>query len=171
MKEVCDEYGALLIYDEIMCGSGRTGKMHAWQQYGVVPDIEVMGKALGAGLQPIAAMLCNKRVVDAISAGLGYFAHGHTYENHAIVCAVGNEVLSIIRGLLANIEAQGRLLGLLLREGLEEHPNVGDIRGMGLFWGVSHEIRSVFTGLTCVVDSTSTGQGHKNSLRKQPSDT
>jgi len=78
MKEVCDEYGALLIYDKIMCGAGRTGKMHAWQHNGVVPDIEVMGKALGAGLQPIAATLCNKHVVDAISAGLGYFAHGHT---------------------------------------------------------------------------------------------
>jgi adenosylmethionine-8-amino-7-oxononanoate aminotransferase len=140
MKEVCDEYGALLIYDEIMCGAGRTGTMHAWQQYCVVPDIEVMGKALGAGVQPIAAMLCNQRVVNAISAGSGSFAHGHTYENHAIVCAVGNEVLSIIRGLLPNIEAQGQRLGSLLLEGLREHPNVGDIRGMGLFWGVSHNI-------------------------------
>jgi adenosylmethionine-8-amino-7-oxononanoate aminotransferase len=92
-----------------------------------------MGKALEAGLQPIAAMLYNKRIINAISAGLGYFAHSHTYENHAIVYTVGNEVLSIIRGLLTNIEAQGRLLGLLLRKGLEEHPNIGDIRRIGLF--------------------------------------
>jgi adenosylmethionine-8-amino-7-oxononanoate aminotransferase len=95
--------------------------------------LAAIGKALGAGVQPIAATLCNQRVVNAISAGSGYFAHGHTYENHAIVCAVGNEVLNIIRGLIPNIEAQGQLLGSLLREGLEKHPNVGNIRGMGLF--------------------------------------
>jgi adenosylmethionine-8-amino-7-oxononanoate aminotransferase len=99
----------------------------------MVPDIQVIGKGLGAGVQLIAAILCNQCVVNTISAGLGYFSHSHTYKNHAIVCDISNEVLNIIRGLLANIEAQGRLLGSLLRKGLEEHPNVGDIRRIGLF--------------------------------------
>jgi adenosylmethionine-8-amino-7-oxononanoate aminotransferase len=169
VKEVCSKYGALLVYDEIMCGAGRTGKMHAWQHNGVVPDIKVMGKGLGAGVQPIAAMLCNQRVFDAISAGSG-FSHGHTYENHAAICAAGNAVLDIIQGLLPNIEAQERLLGSLLREVLEGHPNVGDIRGIGMFWGVSHNNSSFCTGLICVADSTSTRQGHENPLRQQPSD-
>jgi adenosylmethionine-8-amino-7-oxononanoate aminotransferase len=148
MKEVCDSFGALLIFDETMCGAGRTGTMHAWQHYGVVPDIEIMGKALGAGVQPIAATLFTQRVLATISAGSGYFVHGHTYENHPIVCAVGNKVLNMIRDLLPNIEAQGRLLGSLLREGLQGHPNVGEIRGVGLFYGVSHSSLLPFDLLT-----------------------
>jgi acetylornithine/succinyldiaminopimelate/putrescine aminotransferase len=170
MKGVCDKYGALFIYDEIMCGTGRTGKMHAWQHDGVVPDIQVMGKGLGAGVQPVAAMLCNRRVADAISASSG-FAHGHTYDNHPVVCAVGNAVLNIIQGLLSNIEAQGRLLGSLLREGLEDHPNVGDIRGKGLLWGVSYHMSQFLTGLTRTIDKTYPEQGHENPLRRQPPDT
>ncbi|KAH7061865.1 pyridoxal phosphate-dependent transferase [Paraphoma chrysanthemicola] len=136
MRDVCDQFGALLIFDEIMCGAGRTGKLHAWQHYGVAPDIQTMGKSLGAGVQPIAAMMCNKRVDEVISAGSGSFVHGHTYEGHPIVCAVGNVVLNTIRRLQPNIEAQGRLLGVLVREGLKEHPNIGDVRGIGLFWAI-----------------------------------
>ena len=71
MREVCDRYGALLILDEVMCGMGRTGTMHAWQQEDVVPDIQTLGKCLGGGYQPIAGVLVGHKVIDAFSAGSG----------------------------------------------------------------------------------------------------
>jgi adenosylmethionine-8-amino-7-oxononanoate aminotransferase len=138
MRNVCDEYGALLVFDEVMCGTGRTGTMHAWQHYGVAPDIQTMGKGLGAGVQPISALLYNQRVVDALQRGSGSFAHGHTYQNHAVICRVGHAVLRIVQGLLENIIRQGQLLNNLLHEELESHPNVGNIRGRGLCRGVGH---------------------------------
>ena len=71
MKTVCDKYGALLILDEIMCGMGRTGTMHAWEQDGVVPDIQTLGKGLGGGYVPIAALLIGHRVIDTLDHGTG----------------------------------------------------------------------------------------------------
>lgn len=72
MKAVCDKYGALLIFDEVMCGMGRSGTLHAWQQEGVVPDIQTIGKALGGGYQPIAGLLANHKVIDGIAKGSSY---------------------------------------------------------------------------------------------------
>jgi adenosylmethionine-8-amino-7-oxononanoate aminotransferase len=66
---VCQKYGALLILDEVMCGMGRTGTLHAWEQIGVVPDIQTIGKALGGGYQPVAGVLANHRVVDTLAKG------------------------------------------------------------------------------------------------------
>jgi adenosylmethionine-8-amino-7-oxononanoate aminotransferase len=71
IKQVCDKYGALLILDEVMCGMGRTGTIHAWEQESVVPDIQTLGKCLGGGYQPIAAVLINRRVVDVLAGGTG----------------------------------------------------------------------------------------------------
>ena len=71
MKAVCDKYGALLILDEVMCGMGRTGTLHAWEQLGVVPDIQTIGKALGGGFAPIAGMLINHRLANVLQAGTG----------------------------------------------------------------------------------------------------
>lgn len=70
-RSVCDKYGALLILDEVMCGMGRTGTLHAWEQEGVVPDIQTMGKCLGGGYQPIAGVLVNHRIIDAFTQGSG----------------------------------------------------------------------------------------------------
>ena len=72
MRKVCDKYGVLLILDEIMCGNGRCGSMHAWQAEGITPDIQTMGKGLGGGYQPIAAVLLNRKVHAALEAGTGY---------------------------------------------------------------------------------------------------
>lgn len=139
MKGVCDKHGALLILDEVMCGMGRTGTLHAWQQEDVVPDIQTIGKGLGGGYAPIAGLLINKRVVDVLDKGTGAFAHGQTYQGHPVVCAAALEVQKIIRDeqLLFNVQAKGELLPMLLRKNLAGHPHVGDIRGRGLFWGVS----------------------------------
>lgn len=139
MKEVCDKYGALLILDEIMCGIGRTGRMHAWQHEGVAPDIQTIGKGIGGGYAPVAGILINKRVVEALNKGTGAFSHGQTYQGHPVGCAAALEVQKVLNdeNLFANVRKQGAILEELLKKSLGDHPHVGDIRGKGLFWGVS----------------------------------
>ncbi|KAH8805467.1 aminotransferase, class III [Xylogone sp. PMI_703] len=138
MKEVCDRHGALIIMDEIMCGMGRSGKLHAWEEEGIVPDIQTIGKGLGGGYQPIAGILMNRRVADALAHGTGVFMHGQTYQGHPVACSAAVEVQRIIKeqSLLENVVNMGNLLGRSLKARLGDHPNVGDIRGRGLFWGV-----------------------------------
>ncbi|KAI1431631.1 exocyst complex protein exo70 [Xylaria sp. CBS 124048] len=138
MKAVCEKYGALFILDEVMCGMGRSGTYHAWEQHDVTPDIQTLGKCLGGGYQPIAAMLASGKVVGAFEKGSGSFVHGHTYQGHPITCAAALEVQRIIgeEKLVENVSNMGRLLSERLRDLLAKHPNVGDIRGTGLFWGI-----------------------------------
>lgn len=141
MKAVCEKYGALMILDEIMCGMGRTGTMHAWQSelVGVVPDIQTIGKGLGGGYAPVAGVLVHSRVVEAVKRGTGGFSHGQTYQGHPIACAAALEVVKIMKEdrLVDNVEAMGALLEKLLKEKVLPLPFVGDVRGKGLFWGVS----------------------------------
>jgi Adenosylmethionine-8-amino-7-oxononanoate aminotransferase len=138
MKVVCERYGALLILDEVMCGMGRSGTLHAWEQEGVVPDIQTMGKGLGGGYAPVSGVLIGKKVVDALDKGTGSFRHGQTYQAHPVSCAAALAVQRIIKeqNLLENVCNMGALLESQLRSRLAVHPNVGDIRGKGLFWGV-----------------------------------
>lgn len=138
MRDVCHKYGALFILDEVMCGSGRTGTLHAWQAEGIVPDIQTMGKGLGGGYQPIAAMLLSQKVVKTIMEGSGQFIHGLTYQAMPIQAAAALEVQRIIReeNLLEMVTRRGTVLGARLKIYLGGHPNVGDIRGGGLFWGI-----------------------------------
>ncbi|KAI0180889.1 aminotransferase, class III [Hypoxylon sp. FL1284] len=138
MKAVCDRHGALLILDEVMCGMGRTGTLHAWEQEGVAPDIQAIGKGLGGGYLPASAILASGKIVRAMQAKGAAFTHGHTYLDHPVVCAAALRVQQIIQrdDLLPNVRAQGRLLEQLLRDRLSDHPIVGDVRGRGLFWGV-----------------------------------
>jgi adenosylmethionine-8-amino-7-oxononanoate aminotransferase len=138
VKEVCDRHGVLLILDEVMCGMGRTGSLHACEQEGVVPDLLAVAKGLGGGYQPIGALLAQERIVEAMSAGSGFFQHGHTYLGHAVACAASLAVQRVIErdGLLARVRERGEQLRSLLHERFGDHPNVGDIRGRGLFWGV-----------------------------------
>jgi len=123
----------------VMCGMGRTGTLHACEQDGpggIRPDIEVIAKGLGAGYQPIGALLVNGRIVEAMRAGSGFFQHGHTYLGHPVACAAGLAVQREIRKLLPQVRSQGAQLKTLLRQRLDAHPNVGDMRGRGLFWGI-----------------------------------
>ncbi len=138
VRAICDRYGALLILDEVMCGMGRTGTMHAWEQEGVAPDLEVVAKGLGGGYQPIGGVLIGRKVVDAIAQGSGSFMHGHTYQAHPVACAAALEVQRIIRGdnLLDNVRAMGLRLESALVERFGNHRHVGDIRGRGLFWAL-----------------------------------
>ncbi len=138
MREVCDRHGALLILDEVMCGMGRTGTMHAWEQEGVTPDIQVIAKGLGGGYQPIGGILIAERVVQALHNGTGGFLHGQTYQAHPVACAAALEVQRIIREehLVDNVAAMGKRLETALIERFGNHRHVGDIRGRGLFWAL-----------------------------------
>ena len=138
VREVCDRHGVLLILDEVMCGMGRTGTLHACEQDGVVPDLMTIAKGLGGGYQPIGAVLAQRRIVDALSRGSGFFQHGHTYLGHAMACAAALAVQRVIErdGLLARVQAGGAHLHGLLRQAFGDHPHVGDIRGRGFFWGI-----------------------------------
>jgi adenosylmethionine-8-amino-7-oxononanoate aminotransferase len=138
VREVCDRHGVLLILDEVMCGMGRTGTLHACEQEDVVPDLLVVAKGLGGGYQPIGAVLAQKKIVEAMSQGSGFFQHGHTYLGHPVACAAALAVQQVIErdGLLASVRESGaRLEGLLLKA-FGPHPHIGDIRGRGLFWGI-----------------------------------
>ncbi len=138
VREVCDRHGVLLILDEVMCGMGRTGTLHACEFEGVSPDLLAIAKGLGGGYQPIGAVLAQGKMVEAMSAGSGFFQHGHTYLGHAAACAAALAVQKVIErdGLLARVQEAGTRLQGLLQSRLGGHPNVGDIRGRGLFWGV-----------------------------------
>ena len=138
IREICDRYGVLLIADEIMCGMGRTGTLFACEQEGITPDMVTVAKGLGAGLQPIGATLVSHRIHETLAEGTGVLRHGHTYLGHPVACAAGIAVLQEIenRELLANVRTMGATFEAALRDRFEQHPNVGNIRGRGLFWGI-----------------------------------
>jgi adenosylmethionine-8-amino-7-oxononanoate aminotransferase len=138
IREICTRYGVLMILDEVMCGSGRTGTFLACEQDDVVPDIATLGKGLGAGYQPIGAVVCTSEVYDAVANGSGALMHGQTYNAHPVGCAAALAVQRVMarEGLLARVrEAGGRLNGLLLAR-FGDHPHVGDIRGRGLLQAI-----------------------------------
>jgi len=138
IREICDRYGILLILDEVMCGMGRCGTLWAFEEEGIAPDLVASAKGLGAGYQPIGAVLVASRVYQAILAGSGFFQHGHTYMGHAAACAGALAVQRRLHedGLLARVKPLGALLERELRAAFGDHPNVGDIRGRGLFRGL-----------------------------------
>ncbi len=138
VREVCDRYGVLLILDEVMCGMGRTGTLHACEQEGVLPDLLAVAKGLGGGYQPIGAVLAQANIVDAMREGSGFFQHGHTYLGHAVACAAALAVQQVIERdqLLVQVRSRGSFLQQLMHSSWGEHPHVGDIRGRGLFWGI-----------------------------------
>jgi adenosylmethionine-8-amino-7-oxononanoate aminotransferase len=138
VRELCTRHGILLILDEVMCGMGRTGTLHACEQEGVVPDLLTIAKGLGGGYQPIGAVLVQQRIAQAFARGSGLFQHGHTYIGHAVACAAALAVQRVIArdGLLQAVRQQGQGLRDRLNAAFAEHPQVGDVRGRGLFFGL-----------------------------------
>ena len=138
VREICDQYGVLLILDEVMCGMGRTGYLYACEHDGISADIITIAKGLGAGYQPIGALLASKKIYEAISKGSGFFQHGHTYLGHPVAAAAANAVIDILTspGMMQRVTTQGNKLKAALEAEFGQHPNVGDIRGRGLFLGV-----------------------------------
>lgn len=138
IRDICDKYGVLLIFDEVMCGMGRTGHLFACDAEGVAPDILCIAKGLGAGYQPIGAMLCSARIFGVIAAGSGFFQHGHTYLGHPVAAAAGLAVLQELleRDLIAQVRVRSATFKRMLRSRFAQHPHIGDLRGRGLFWGL-----------------------------------
>ena len=138
IRDICDRHGVLLILDEVMCGMGRTGHLFACAEDGVVPDMITIAKGLGAGYQPIGALLTSGRIYDAVAQGSGFFQHGHTYMGHAMAAAGAGAVLRAIldRGLLARVRRMGDVLDTSLQARFGQHSHIGDIRGRGLFRGL-----------------------------------
>ncbi len=138
IREICDQHGVLLILDEVMCGMGRTGSLFAVEQEGINPDILVTAKGLGAGYQPVGAMMATKSICDAIEQGSGFFQHGHTYIGHPLACAASLAVQKHIQehNLLSNVLQMGQELHEALEQIFGQHAHIGDIRGRGLFRGL-----------------------------------
>jgi adenosylmethionine-8-amino-7-oxononanoate aminotransferase len=138
IREICNRYGVLLILDEVMCGMGRTGTLHACAQENISPDLMTIAKGLGGGYEPIGAVLLGGHIYESFANGSGFFQHGHTYMGHPMACAAGLAVQETIRrdNLLANVATQGALLRRRLGERFGNHPHVGDIRGRGLFQAI-----------------------------------
>lgn len=144
LRQLCDRHGALLIFDEVMCGMGRTGTMHAWQALGnVAPDIQTIGKGLGAGYQPISAVLVGPNVHERLisTESASPFISGHTYQGHSIGCAAALAAQTLIAktGLMANVTAMGDLLSRMLST---QVPQVREVRGLGLFKAVEFDTNS-----------------------------
>jgi len=138
IREICDRYGVLLILDEVMCGTYRSGPFLACAEEGTAPDIVTLGKGLGGGYQPIGAVMCTAAVHDSFASAGRSFVNGHTYMAHPVACAAALAVQQVIAddGLEANIHAMSRRLRERLESRFGNHPFVGDIRGRGLMMAI-----------------------------------
>ena len=138
IRQICDHYGILLILDEVMCGMGRTGTLFACEQEDIRPDMVVIAKGLGAGYQPIGALMVSGEIYKTIVDGSGFFQHGHTYMGHPTACAASLAVQNVIEdeNLLSNVRTRGEQLMHALKDRFGNHPYIGDIRGRGLFIGL-----------------------------------
>jgi len=136
VREVCDRHGVLLIGDEVMAGFGRTGKWFAVDNYDVVPDIITMAKGINSGYVPLGALSVRKHLADWIENNM--FAGGLTYSGHPLACAAAVASINIFReeGIVENAAAMGQHVGAELARLQAKHPSVGEVRGLGLFWGL-----------------------------------
>ncbi|KAL6249599.1 hypothetical protein RBB50_003452 [Rhinocladiella similis] len=160
LRELCDKYGALLIFDEVMCGMGRAGTLHAWQALGdVAPDLQTIGKGLGAGYQPISAVLVSSKVHQVMKSSQSKhpFVSGHTYQGHSIGCAAALATQQTITNdnLLANVQLMGELLEKEIRKTM---PMLKEVRGLGLFKAVEFD-RTAQGPLAANVASTCLSKG------------
>jgi len=136
VREICDQYGVLLIYDEVMCGSGRSGKYFAAEHWPAKPDIIALAKGLAAGYVPLGAVMARGDLVQAVYDA-GGFAHGHTYSASPLACATGLAVLDVVQqnGLIANAASMGAKLKAGLEGLMDQFPFIGEVRGRGLMLG------------------------------------
>ncbi|MGB8540068.1 MAG: aspartate aminotransferase family protein [Candidatus Acidiferrales bacterium] len=137
IAEICRRHGILLIADEVMTGMGRTGKPFAVEHWGATPDMILVGKGIASGYAPLGAVIVTGHIAETISKGSGTFLHGFTYNAHPVATAAGNAVLDYIEreNLFARVDLVGREMPAAL-EPLKRFSVVGDVRGMGLLWGI-----------------------------------
>ncbi len=137
IREICDEYGILLILDEVMSGAGRTGRFLAAEHWSLRPDLVALSKGFAAGYAPLGAMAADRRLVEPVLAA-GGFQHGHTYAGNPLACAAGLAVIDEIldNDLMGNAGAQGMRLKGALESLAERHACIGDVRGKGLLLAI-----------------------------------
>ena len=141
IRKLCDEHGILLIFDEIQCGVGRTGKLFAYENYGIIPDIMAIAKGIGGGF-PLGACLATENAAKGMTAG----THGSTYGGNPLACAVGNVVLEIIEDekFLKEVNKKSLIITQKLGYLLDEHPEIfEEVRGMGLMIGIKCKIPNI----------------------------
>lgn len=138
VRQICDHYGVILIADEVLVGFGRTGKWWGLDHWQTIPDIMVSSKGAAGGYFPLGLIAAKGSDVNLIHDVMGDFNHGGTFSHHAVGATAGLATLNIIKneGLVDNAARMGMLLGSLIQSALGDHPNVGDIRGRGLFWAL-----------------------------------
>ena len=136
IREVCDRHGILLIADEVMAGFGRTGKWFGVENWDVVPDILTVAKGINSGYVPLGAMIVRKPIADWVQDK--YFAGGLTYSGHPLACASGVASIEAFKeeGIVENSAEMGTVFAQKLRELQDKHPSIGDVRGLGCFWGL-----------------------------------
>ena len=137
VRAICDRHGILLVADEVLTGAGRTGTWSALEQYGVVPDLMILGKGISGGYAALSAVVAPRRIVEALARGTGSFLHAQTFSHHATACAAGVATLAYLKRhrLIERCAAMGKVLHDRLRR-LKELPCVGDVRGRGLLAGI-----------------------------------
>jgi adenosylmethionine-8-amino-7-oxononanoate aminotransferase len=137
IREICDKYDVLMIADEVMCGSGRTGTWNAMEHFGVKADIASLAKSISGGYYPAGAAACTARVAEPIVEGK-HFSPGFTWSGNPVASAVIDKTLSVIEDehLLDNVRRQGVYLKRRLTELKKRHPCIGDVRGLGLMIGL-----------------------------------
>ena len=138
IRQICDTYKVLLIQDEVMCGMGRTGRWFAAEHYGVTPDLMTLGKGLAGGALALSGVGVSTKHMDAVRKNLGNFAHGGTFSHHAVACAAGLATVDLMERhkLVERSWEMGQVLGEELKTQLGDHSNVGEVRGIGMMWGV-----------------------------------
>ena len=138
IREICDAHNVLLILDEVMCGTGRTGRWFACEHYGVVPDIVTLGKGLAGGAIALSALGVRESHFKVVKENLGAFVHGGTFSHHPVAASAGLALMDILdrEALVEKVALKGELLGRMLREKLLPLDFVGDVRGKGFFWGI-----------------------------------
>ena len=137
IREICDRHDILFIADEVMCGTGRTGKPFAIEHWGVVPDFIAAGKGMASGYAPLAGLLVSEHIHQVIKDGSGNLGHGHTFMGNPHSCAVGVAVLRYLEehDLINRCARMGEYMFSAL-DRLRDHPLVGNVRGKGLFAGI-----------------------------------
>ncbi|HNS39219.1 MAG TPA: aminotransferase class III-fold pyridoxal phosphate-dependent enzyme, partial [Promineifilum sp.] len=138
IRTICDRYGVLLIADEVLVGLGRTGTWWGLDHWNVTPDILITSKGSAGGYFPLGFVAARGEDVELIRQKLGDFNHGGTFSHHAVGAAAGLATLHILQceKLIERSAALGPILGDALHKQIGDHPNIGDIRGRGLFWGI-----------------------------------
>jgi taurine--2-oxoglutarate transaminase len=136
IREVCDRHGILLIADEVMAGFGRTGRWFAVDHWNVVPDIITVAKGINSGYVPLGAMVVSERIADWTRPR--YFAGGLTYSGHPLACASAVASIEAFQeeGIVENAARTGEILGVELARLAEKHPSIGEVRGLGCFFGL-----------------------------------